>query len=80
MRFAALVLRRLAAQGPRCVDRLGNGMIVTADALHCQTETAQLIAQQRGAEYVLQVKGNQPSVENVARFAVPEKTPPFFLS
>lgn len=52
-----------------------NGMIVTADALHCQTETAQLIAQQRGAEYVLQVKGNQPSVENVARFAVPEKTP-----
>ena len=52
-----------------------NGMTVTADALHCQTETAHLIAQARGAEYVLQVKGNQPSVEDVARFAVPEKTP-----
>ena len=52
-----------------------SGMTVTADALHCQTETAHLIAQTRGAEYVLQVKGNQPAVENVARFAVPESTP-----
>lgn len=51
------------------------GMTVTADALHCQAETAHLIAQARGAEYVLQVKGNQPAVEDVARFAVPERTP-----
>jgi hypothetical protein len=50
-------------------------MTVTADALHCQTQTAHLVAQARGAEYVLQVKGNQPAVEDVARFAVPEGTP-----
>jgi hypothetical protein len=50
-------------------------MIVTADALHCQRQTAHLTAQARGAEYVLQVKGNQPAVEDVARFAVPEGTP-----
>lgn len=52
-----------------------NGMIVTADALHAQRETAHLIAQARGAEYVLQVKGNQPTIEDVARFALPESTP-----
>lgn len=50
-------------------------MTVTADALHAQRETAHVIVQARGAEYVLQVKGNQPAVEDVARFAVPESTP-----
>lgn len=52
-----------------------NGMTVTADALHAQRETAHVIVQAHGAEYVLQVKGNQPAVEDVARFAVPESTP-----
>jgi hypothetical protein len=50
-------------------------MTVTADALHCQRQTAHVLAQARGAEYVLQVKGNQPAVEDVARFAVPQGTP-----
>jgi len=50
-------------------------MTVTADALHCQTQTAHLVAQARGAEYVLQVKGNQPALQDVARFAVPQGTP-----
>jgi len=50
-------------------------MTVTADALHAQRETAHLLAQARGAEYVLQVKGNQPAVEDVARFAVPASAP-----
>lgn len=52
-----------------------NAMIVTADALHCQKQTTQIIAQERGADFVLQVKGNQPAVEDVTRFAVPESTP-----
>lgn len=34
------------------------GCIVTADALHCQTETAKLIID-KGGDYILPVKGNQ---------------------
>ena len=36
-------------------------VVVTADALHCQTETAKVVAQKRGI-YVLTVKENQPSL------------------
>jgi predicted transposase YbfD/YdcC len=35
---------------------------VTLDALHTQQETAQIIVQERGAEYLLTVKGNQPGI------------------
>lgn len=38
------------------------GMLVSADALHTQNETARVIVQERGADYLLTVKGNQPSV------------------
>jgi hypothetical protein len=42
------------------------GMLVSADALHTQTETARIITQERGADYLLTVKGNQAGVaENV---------------
>jgi len=34
------------------------GTIISADAMHCQTETAAKI-REKGADYVLQVKGNQ---------------------
>ena len=37
--------------------------VVTADAMHCQTETAELIRQGKG-DYVLQVKKNQGSLYN----------------
>ena len=37
------------------------GCVVTADALHCQTETARLIVE-RGGDYVLPVKENQPTL------------------
>ena len=37
------------------------GMLVTADALHTQTETARVIVQERGANYLMTVKGNQPT-------------------
>jgi predicted transposase YbfD/YdcC len=37
------------------------GAVVTLDAMHCQRETASLILQ-READYVLVVKGNQPSL------------------
>jgi predicted transposase YbfD/YdcC len=38
-----------------------HGCVVTADAMHCQTETARLIVE-RGGEYVLPVKDNQPTL------------------
>jgi hypothetical protein len=36
--------------------------LVSADALHTQSETARVITQERGADYLLVVKGNQPGV------------------
>jgi hypothetical protein len=43
-----------------------DGSLVTADALHTQTETARIIVQERGADYLFTVKGNQKGVsENV---------------
>lgn len=44
------------------------GNIISADAMHCQTETASL-AQQKGADYMLQVKDNQKSLhEQIAGY------------
>jgi hypothetical protein len=43
-----------------------DGSLVTADALHTQTETARIIVQDRGGDYLFTVKGNQKGVaENV---------------
>jgi predicted transposase YbfD/YdcC len=45
---------------PRLLDTLEiAGCIVTLDALHCQTETVAIIVE-KGADYVLPVKENQP--------------------
>jgi len=38
------------------------GVVVSADALHTQRETARHLVCDRGAHYVLTVKGNQPSL------------------
>jgi predicted transposase YbfD/YdcC len=38
------------------------GAVVTADALHAQRGHAQYLAGQRGAHYLITVKGNQPSL------------------
>lgn len=43
------------------------GMLVTADALHTQVETARIIVQERGADYLLTVKGNQPTLADNVR-------------
>jgi predicted transposase YbfD/YdcC len=40
-----------------------NGVVVTGDAAHTQTDTAGYIAQQRDADYFLTVKGNQPGLQ-----------------
>ena len=43
------------------------GSLVTADALHTQTETARIIVQERGADYLFTVKGNQKGVADTVR-------------
>jgi hypothetical protein len=43
-----------------------DGKTITADPLHCQKETARIIAE-KGGEYFLQIKGNQPTLLQYAR-------------
>ena len=54
------------------------GMLVTADALHTQTETARLLVQERGADYLLTVKGNQAGVAQTLSTLYPQLPDPFF--
>lgn len=42
------------------------GKTVTADPLHCQKQTARAIVD-KGGEYFLQIKGNQPSLQKYAQ-------------
>lgn len=57
------VAQRLIKNGPDL-----DGRMVTADALHCQKETAHLLLA-RGAEYLLQIKDNQPKLHAWAQRA-----------
>ena len=59
---AQALLRRLPLEG----------LLVTADALHPQSQTARIITQERGADYLLTVKGNQPGVADNVRQLLPK--------
>jgi hypothetical protein len=48
-----------------------DGKTITADPLHCQKETARIIAE-KGGEYLLQIKGNQPTLLHYARTQAPD--------
>lgn len=67
MKVAQDLLRRLPSL---------EGKTVTADPLHCQKDTARAIIDQ-GGDYFLQIKGNQPSLLELARIK-PAESP--FLS
>ena len=41
--------------------------VVTADSLHCQDQTAHLITREKGGDYVVQVRGNQPTLQAYAQ-------------
>lgn len=43
--------------------------VITADAMHCQTETSQLVREGKG-DYVLQVKNNQGKLLKDSSFGV----------
>ena len=65
-----------AAQKLLCSDAVNLlGCVVTADPLHCQKETAQLITQEKGGDYVLGVKDNQPTVRQNAERKLAGLTP-----
>ncbi|MEY3277127.1 MAG: hypothetical protein RL153_2395 [Verrucomicrobiota bacterium] len=55
----------VAAELVDAIPSLGN-RVVTADALHCQRKLARAVLE-KGGEYVLQGKGNQPGLEDRAR-------------
>jgi len=43
------------------------GSLVTADALNTQSETARIVVQEKGADYLFTVKGNQAGVQKNVR-------------
>jgi len=43
------------------------GTLVTADAMHCQQESARFITQEWGGDYLFGLKGNQSGIEEKAR-------------
>lgn len=51
--------------------------IVTADPLHCQRKTARVIVE-KGGDYLLQIKGNQPKLFQHAQALDALKDTPFF--
>ena len=55
-----------AAQGLLAALPTLEGKTVTADPLHCQKETARLILE-KGGDYFLQIKANQPTLLELAR-------------
>jgi hypothetical protein len=50
--------------------------IITADPLHCQRKEARLIVE-KGADYLIQIKGNQPKLLEKARGLDTLQSPPF---
>lgn len=44
-----------------------DGSLVTADAMHTQTETARIVVQEKGGDYLFTVKGNQKGVADNAQ-------------
>jgi predicted transposase YbfD/YdcC len=51
------------------------GAVVTADAAHAQHDTAEYIAGERHADYLLTVKGNQPGLQQAIYDAIQEQCP-----
>ena len=51
--------------------------VVTADSLHCQDQTAHIITREKGGDYVLQIRDNQPTLHAHAQKQLAEVTPLF---
>ena len=61
---------------PRALPPL-EGTLITADALHCQQESARFITQDLGGDYLFGLKGNQSGIlERAERLLAQEAFPP----
>lgn len=59
------------------VDRLDlDGRLVEMDALHTQDETVQKLLYEKGADYLVTIKANQPTLLATAQTLLPETVPP----
>jgi DDE_Tnp_1-associated len=54
-----------------------DGQVAVLDALHTQLETARLIVQSAGGDYLLTIKGNQKGLQKTAHTLLPEGLPPY---
>ena len=79
-----LVLGQLAVDGksneitavPKLLEMLAlPGMVVTADAMHCQRQLSRQVLEQ-GADYVLALKGNQESLNDDVRLFLDDLATP----
>lgn len=53
------------------------GTLITADAMHCQQESARFITQELGGDYIFGLKGNQESIhEKAQRLLAQQAFPP----
>jgi hypothetical protein len=50
---------------------------VTADSLHCQDQTAHIITREKGGDYLLQVRDNQPTLRALAEKQLEKESPLF---
>ena len=50
---------------------------VTADSLHCQDQTAHIITREKGGDYLLQVRDNQPKLHKLAQSQLSQRSPLF---
>ena len=63
--------------GQTLLERLDlDGTIALMDALHTQVETARAVVQEGGGDFVLVVKGNQPTLRDQAQHLLPEDFSP----
>lgn len=49
------------------------GALITADAMHCQQESARFITQELGGNYILGLKGNQSGILERAQLKLPQE-------
>lgn len=56
-----------------------DGRLVSIDALHTQTQTAREIVMEHGGDFLMTVKGNQPTVQAVVQAHVPDPGSPFLI-
>lgn len=66
----------ITALRPMLRDVTLHDVIVTADAMHTQQDTARFLVQEKGADYFLVLKGNQHSVQEAAERRLNRSFPP----